>query len=154
MKQPARPEPTARVAEPDMKPIETKRPAAVPAATMPAGEFWAAFVEAVRRDRKLISAWLESGALIGIEGTFVNIGFPPDEAFAKDFLEQSHREFLEVTAASILGKKVTVRLQLREGIVAAQSAQPEVKRDPMEEFKNDPLIRKALEIFRAEVQPI
>jgi hypothetical protein len=25
-------------------------------------------------------------------------------------------------------------------------------KDPLEEFKNDPLIRKALEIFKAEIQ--
>ena len=157
MKQPAPPEPSAKVSEPAPLAAEAKRPPAAPAATMDSGEFWTAFVEAVRRDRKLISAWLESGALIGIEGASVNIGFAPGEAFAKDFLEQSHREFLEATAASILGKKVTVRMQLREGIVAvrpAKPAAPEEKRDPMEEFKDDPLIRKALEIFRAEVLPI
>jgi hypothetical protein len=30
---------------------------------------------------------------------------------------------------------------------------PEPPPDPMEEFKNDPIIRKALELFRAEIQP-
>ena len=48
-----------------------------------------------------------------------------------------------------------ITLELRDGIVATPIAQPppEAKLDPMEEFKRDPLIRKALEIFRAEVQP-
>ena len=149
------PEPVAKIAEPEPKAVEAKRPPATPVA-MPPGEFWEAFVEVVRRDRKLISAWLESGALLEIEGSFVNIGFPPDEAFAKDFLEQSHKEFLETTAASILGRKVTVRMQLREGVTASRPVKAEkveVKRDPLEEFKDDALIQKALEIFRAEVKP-
>ena len=156
-KAPAPPEPAAKVAEPEPKPVEAKRPPAAPVVAMASGEFWEAFVEAVRRDRKLISAWVESGTLLEIEGAFVNIGFPPDEAFAKDFLEQSHKEFLEATAASILGRKVTVRMQLREGIAASRPVKvekAEVKRDPMEEFKDDALIQKALEIFRAEVKPI
>ena len=50
---------------------------------------------------------------------------------------------------------MNVALKIRDGIVATPVAQPppEAKLDPMEEFTRDPLIRKALEIFRAEVQP-
>ena len=48
-----------------------------------------------------------------------------------------------------------VSLEIRDGIVVTQiaPAAAAVKLDPMEEFKRDPLIRRALEIFRAEVQP-
>lgn len=136
---------TAKVAEP---PPESPAPISNEA-------FWKALVESVRRDRKLISGWLEAGALIRIEGPSVQIGFPPDQAFSKDFLEQGHRDFLVNAASAILGRKVNLSLELRDGIVAKPLPQPppEPKLDPMEEFKRDPLIRKALEIFRAEVQP-
>ena len=138
---------TSKVAEPPPEPA--------PAAPVSNEAFWKTLVETVRRDRKLITAWLEAGALIRIEGAVVQIGFPPDQAFSKDFLEQGHRDFLASTASAILGRKVSVSLDLREGIVAKPlpPPPPEPKLDPMEEFKRDPLIRKALEIFRAEVQP-
>ena len=138
---------TSKVAEPPPEPA--------PAAPVSKEAFWQALVETVRRDRKLITAWLEAGALIRIEGPLVQIGFPPDQAFSKDFLEQGHRDFLVNAASAILGRKVNLSLEIRDGIVAKPLPQPppEPKLDPMEEFKRDPLIRKALEIFRAEVQP-
>jgi DNA polymerase-3 subunit gamma/tau len=171
---PVRPQaapPQARTAPPVVTPpVSEKRVVETPKVTEPPPEpsvaavaappvsdeaFWKALVESVRRDRKLISAWLEAGALIRIEGATVQIGFPPDQAFSKDFLEQGHREFLANAASAILGRKVNLSLEIRDGIVAKPLPQPppEPKLDPMEEFKRDPLIRKALEIFRAEVEP-
>ena len=145
---------TSRVAEPPPAPPAPPAPVA-PVVLVSNEAFWQALVEAVRRDRKLISAWLEAGALIRIEGPLVQIGFPPSQGFSKEFLEQGHRDFLASAASAILGRKVNVSLEIREGIVVTPVAPPPpvAKLDPMEEFKRDPLIRKALEIFRAEVQP-
>jgi hypothetical protein len=114
-------------------------------------EFWARFVDAIRRDRKLISAWAEAGALLSLDGSAVTIGFPPNQSFAKDFLEGGHLDFLTDKATEILGRKTKVRLETRDGLVVAPPPPPPVPRDPMEEYKDDPLIRKALEIFRAEI---
>ncbi len=142
---------SAKVAEPPPTPA----PAAPPVTAISDDAFWQALIDIVRRDRKLISAWVEAGAVTRIDGPSVQIGFPPEQAFSKDFLEQGHREFLASAASEILGRKVSVTLEVREGVVAKAVAKPppQVKADPMEEFKSDPLIRKALEIFRAEVQP-
>jgi DNA polymerase-3 subunit gamma/tau len=130
-------------------------PAPAPVAPISNDAFWQALVETVRRERPLISGSLESGAPTRIEGVVVRIGFPPEQEFAKELIERGHLAFLSATAAAILGRKVEVSLEVREGIVATPVAEPppEKKLDPMEEFKRDPLIRKALEIFRAEVQP-
>ena len=46
----------------------------------------------------------------------------------------------------------TVRTDL-PAASAAEEAKEEAPRDPVDEFKDDPLIRRALEIFRAEIQP-
>ncbi len=173
--------PTARVAEPESAPapiskprtVETPKvsepgpasvpkapaksetPAPAPAVKVSDGEFWKLLVETVRRDRPLISGWLEGGALIRIGDATAQIGFPPEQSFSKDFLEKDHGAFLASAAGAILGRKVNVSLAVREGITVTPVAQPPPapKLDPMEEFKRDPLIRKALEIFRAEVQP-
>ncbi|MEO6739857.1 MAG: DNA polymerase III subunit gamma/tau [Chthoniobacteraceae bacterium] len=158
---------TPKVAEPPTAPVPkaAERSGAAPVPKMPrAAEpiaveisddaFWLALVAAVRRDRKLISAWLETGALIRVDGASVQIGFPPDQSFSKDCIA-GHLDFLTSEANAILGRRVNVALEIREGIVITPIAQSpvETKLDPMEEFKRDPLIRKALEIFRAEVQP-
>jgi DNA polymerase-3 subunit gamma/tau len=137
---------TVKVAEPPPAPA---RPAISDA------DFWTALVGTVRRERPLISTSLESGAPTRIEGAVVRIGFATGNEFSKELLEQGHLGFLSATATAILGRKVEVSLEVREGIVATPVAQPppEVKADPMEVFKADPLIRKALELFRAEVQP-
>jgi DNA polymerase-3 subunit gamma/tau len=150
---PAQPQVSPK-ADPPAKATDTAKVAeSSPAAPVSNEGFWKALVESVRHDRKLISAWLEAGALLKIDGSTVQIGFSPEQSFAKDFLE-GHRDFLTQTAGAILDKKVRLVMELREGVVGAPlPAAVETKRDPMAEFKNDPLIQKALEIFRAEVQP-
>jgi DNA polymerase III subunit gamma/tau len=116
--------------------------------------FWQNFVAAVRQDRKLISAWLEAGAVVSLQPNEVHIGFPPDQSFAKDFLEGSHLSFLEDVASGILGSKAKVRMSVREGITATPVATtpPPPSKDPMAEFKDDALIRKALEEFRGRLE--
>jgi DNA polymerase-3 subunit gamma/tau len=143
--------------EPPTPPVTPAPPAAkieAPAAAVDAASFWPAFVDAVRQDRKLISAWLEAGALLDVQENEVQLGFPPDQSFAKDFLEGSHLSFLEEVASRLLGRKARVRLQVREGVTSAPVPveQPPPPRDPMEEFKDDALIRKALEEFRGRLE--
>ena len=127
-----------------------------PAVTAIATEdFWPGLITAVRRDRALISAWVEAGALVSIEATEVRIAFPTAQSFSRDFLEQSHKPFLESAASALLGRKVAVRLEVRDGVAPTKVAPPEpvIARDLMEEFKDDPLIRAALEIFKAQLEP-
>lgn len=142
---PARPAPKPAAVEPT--PIVRETPAPEP------GAFWVALVAAVRRDRKLIAAWVEAGVLLGIEGGVVQLGFPPGQEFARDLLEQGHLPFLSECASAILGQPVSVRLQVRDGVVASPVAVPAEAppEDPMEAFKADPLIRKAMDIFKAEI---
>ena len=66
------------------------------------------------------------------------------------------RTFLEEVLARLTGQPITVQLELRPGLVVTPvdlpEKAPQVATDPMEEFKNDPLIRHALDIFKAELQ--
>ena len=43
-------------------------------------------------------------------------------------------------------------LALLPVLLGAAAPEPEAPKDPMAEFKNDALIRKALELFRADIQ--
>jgi DNA polymerase-3 subunit gamma/tau len=114
---------------------------------------------AVRRDRPLISTWLEAGTLLEVAGRKVRLGFPPAQKMAMESLVRpNNRGFLEKLLTQLTGEPRELVCEAREGLVvqpvtlpapAPEPAPP----DPMEEFKNDPLIRKALEIFQAEIQP-
>ena len=133
----------------------TQAPAAQAAGgALDATTFWNAFVSTVREERKLISAWLEAGAVVGLTSSDVQIGFPPDQSFSKDFLEGSHLPFLEEIASRIIGSKVKIRMVVKDGVTAIPVANtpPPPPRDPMAEFKDDALIRKALEEFRGRLE--
>ena len=130
-----------------------------PAAPVDVNALWMDVLVAVRRERPLISTWLEAGTLLEVTGRTVRLGFPPAQNMAMEsLLRPNNRGFLEKLLTQLTGETRQLECEAREGLVvqpvnlpapAPEPAPP----DPMEEFKNDPLIRKALEIFQAEIQP-
>ncbi len=52
---------------------------------------------------------------------------------------------------------MTLKCEIRAGLVVEKipsaEKKPEASKDPMEAFKNDPLIQKALAEFKAEIIP-
>ena len=126
-----------------------------PAPALDPAALWPQFVTAVRRDRALIAPWLECGSLVEITSTTAVLAFPYEQVFAKDCLAKDHAALLSEILSSIAGQRLTLTFETRSGIVpAAVATEPEPpKRDPMDEFKDDPLIQKALEIFKAEIIP-
>ena len=76
----------------------------------------------------------------------------------ESLLRPNNRGFLEKLFAELTGETRVIECEIREGLVVEPPKPPAraplaANADPMEEFKNDPLIRKALEIFQAEIQP-
>jgi DNA polymerase-3 subunit gamma/tau len=121
---------------------------------------WPALVERVRRERSFISMWVESGVLEEIRGGTAVFAFGEEQSLAADYIvKDGHREFLEGVLFELTGLRLTVQTQLRESVQRRPVAQPPPAakappKDPMEEFKNDPLIRKALEIFKARLEAV
>ncbi|MDB6175827.1 MAG: dnaX [Chthoniobacteraceae bacterium] len=151
----ASPAPKVEPAVPKSDPVEPKPQAAVP--EMSIETLWKTLVTEVRRDRPLIAMWVEAGMLLDLGKDAATIGFPPDASLAQEYCEQAtNRKFLQDLASRLTGHPLKLRFVKREGLaiepVAALKTEP--ARDPLEEFKDDPLIRKALEIFRAEIQPV
>jgi len=152
--------PVKAAAAPEVAMVK-ETPDGEPAAAMTtdSGTLWRELLLAVRRERPLILTWLEAGALVEVPPGIVRLGFPAEQTMAMEsLLRPNNRGFLENLLTQITGEKRQVVCEVREGLVvepvnlpppAAEPAPP----DPMEEFKNDPLIRKALEIFQAEIQP-
>jgi DNA polymerase III subunit gamma/tau len=154
--QPAEPPTRAHVATfPEPTPVVSETPEPTPSAPVDAKALWTDILLAVRRDRPLISTWLEAGMLLEVTGKTVRLAFPPEQKMAMDsLLRPNNRTLLEKLFTQLTGEPRVLECETREGLLIQPVNLPApAPLDPMEEFKNDPLIRKALEIFQAEIQP-
>jgi DNA polymerase-3 subunit gamma/tau len=121
-------------------------------------DLWERLVKVVRQKRPLISMWLESGALLAVEGGTARLGFAPDQGLAKEYIQkENNRTFLEAVVGELVGGVVKLDCITREGVTLVPVAQeappaPEPPKDPMVEFQNDPLIQKALDLFQARLE--
>ena len=152
------PEPTPVVME---TPEPPPAPAPVAARSTPVdlSSLWVDALLAVRRDRPLITTWLEAGTLLEVVGKTIRLGFPPEGRMAMEsLLRPNNRAFLEKLFTQLSGEDRVVECEVREGLVVLPAELPPpppepAPPDPVAEFKNDPLIRKAMELFQAEIQP-
>ena len=143
-------------AAPEPAPIVSETPEpTVPRPAVDVNTLWTDVLLAVRRDRPLITTWLEAGTILELSGGTARLGFPPAQKMAMEsLLRQNNRTFIESLFTQLAGQPVSVECETREGLeIEPVNIPAPVPVDPMEEFKNDPLIRKALEIFQAEIQP-
>jgi DNA polymerase III subunit gamma/tau len=133
--------------EPNLEAIETK-----PEPSEPEESTWPKMLDTIRGRRPLIVSWLEAATPFFPErGTF-QLAFPKDQSIAVESLSRpNNRKILEEVAAEILGGTWQVAFELRDDLAPAR-VKPATPADPMELFKNDPKIQKALEIFKAEIQ--
>ena len=152
---PKPPEPTARVAEPPAEP-----PTAPTSQPAPEGlaEIWTQTLIAIREQRPLILSWVEHGTLVACAGGRATIAFPPEQALARDSVSRpSTLRFVADVLATVMGGEVEFSCLTQEGLVVTPPALPEKEPekviDPMENFRNDELIKAALEIFKGEIHP-
>jgi DNA polymerase-3 subunit gamma/tau len=120
-------------------------------------EVWRKTTEKVRATRKLISGWVDAGTALGIEGRFFLVGFPPDHKSAMESLSIPRtREFLEAIVKEISGQDWKIKFVLKEGLTVAAPVEPAAPKKPESQatFKDDPLIREALEIFKGEIKTV
>jgi hypothetical protein len=112
--------------------------------------------------------WLTKAIFAGANQDTVIVQISPSFAGElRSVVGEAGRKDAEAKLGKSLGKKLTLRLEVGEHLIeslpievepaavaAPQSPKPceEAARDPAEEFKNDPLIKKALEIFAGEIQ--
>jgi len=84
------------------------------------------------------------------------LAFPPTGSLARENCERSNnRAYLEDVLAELAGRPFTLKLVTREGLVIEKLAPTENKSapppDPNAAFRDDPLIKKALAEFNAEI---
>jgi DNA polymerase III subunit gamma/tau len=125
---------------------------------------WKKAVEQIRTRRPFIRGWVESAKALGTEGRFFLLGFPPEQKTAMESLMSSRtRDFLEALIKEISGQDLKMKFALKEGLpvapvaelpAAADELPARRKADSQAMFKDDPLIREALEIFKGEIKTV
>ncbi len=125
---------------------------------------WQKAVAQIRTTRPLIRVWVESAKPLGIEGRFFLLGFPPEQKMAMESLATPRtRDFLEGLIREISGQDLKIKSVLKEGLPVPALAEPLAvavdlpatkKGDSQAMFKDDPLIREALEIFKGEIKTV
>ena len=161
--------PTSNVQRPRSKPEDEAAAAAARVSesapdSLDLDALWQKTVEQIRARRPLIKGWIESAKVLGQEGRFLLLGFPPEEKAAMESIAMPrNRDFLQALLKEISGRDWEVKFRLQEGLMAepptseAPPAEEEALRKPKETaatFKDDPLIRAALEIFKGEIKPV
>jgi DNA polymerase-3 subunit gamma/tau len=125
---------------------------------------WKKAVEQIRTRRPLIRGWVESAKALGTEGRFFLLGFPPEQKTAMESVASPRtRDFLEALIREISGQDLKMKFTLKEGLPVATVAEPPATLgelpakktgDSQAMFKDDPLIREALEIFKGEIKTV
>jgi len=92
--------------------------------------------------------------VVGTEGRYFLLGFAPDQRSMMDILAtQTNRKFLETLLHEITGKDWTMKLSVKEELPSKQSSPSQTgKSSRADDFKDDPLIQEAIEMFKAEIK--
>jgi DNA polymerase-3 subunit gamma/tau len=114
---------------------------------------WPRILETIRARRPLIVSWLEPATPFYPERGTLKLLFPRDQSIAVESLSRpNNRKILEDVASEMLGGRWKLEFELRDQLPARTKYEPLQPAKPTEVFKNDPMIQKALEIFKAEIQ--
>jgi len=94
---------------------------------------------------------IDSLTVLGAEGRNFLLGYPPEQKSAIETLATtSNRRQLETLLKEVSGRDWTAKLSAKEGL-PSKSPHDYPSRQT-DEFKNDPLIQEALEMFKGEIK--
>ena len=90
---------------------------------------------------------------------FVVAYAPEQRSTVETLATASNQRQIEATLKEVTGREWTLKFAAKEGMVArhpkaSQSAGASVRRSEGGSFRDDPLIRDALEIFKGEIKPV
>jgi DNA polymerase-3 subunit gamma/tau len=89
--------------------------------------------------------------VLGIEGRNVKLGFASGDKAMMDILgTPANRKFVETLLHEITGKDWTLKLTVNEELASRTAVVPE--HSPSQDFKDEPLIQEAIELFNARVR--
>jgi DNA polymerase III subunit gamma/tau len=139
----------------ETKTDETNEQGLIPTATAPdLNQLWIEIVTEVRKNRPLIQQYFTAAVPLSLLHNELRLGFGSQHSMAMEtLLRPNNRKYIEQLLSERLGKPTSIRGETRDDlapIVFPDKTEPATNAD--DDFRKDPLIQKALEIFQAEIQ--
>ena len=120
------------------------------AATVDAEKIWQAVLAKIPAPKGFVRNSASAAYVLGVEGRYFKLGFAPNGKAAMDILgTQANRKFVETLLHEITGKDWTLKLTVNEELASKSTA---VAQDSPNDFKDEPLIQEAIELFNAKVR--
>jgi hypothetical protein len=164
-----KPAPVVVRTPPPVVPKAAPAPDPEPAAPVDAALCWERIASEFSKNSVIRFGWFREGVFDRLEGGRLIVRFPAalQEAGSSMFMEKGIKD-IEARLLQDLGQPTKIIFEFDEALQAAApqpepEPEPEAPKviepvveappvDPMEEFLNDPLIEKALEIFKGTLQ--
>ena len=117
-------------------------------------QLWIDIVAEVRKSRPLIQQYFTAAVPVSLLHNELRLGFGSQHGMAMETLMRpNNRKYIEQLITERLGKPTNIRGETRDDLAPIVFPEKtEAATNPETDFKNDPLIQKALEIFQAEIQ--
>ena len=121
------------------------------ATTVDSKKIWQAVLAKIPAQKAFVRNSASAAHVLGLEGRNFKLGFPPGDKAAMDILgTQANRKFVETLLHEITGNDWTLKLTVNEELVSKNTAVAEDSSS--DDFKNEPLIQEAIELFNARVR--
>src|SRR5437762_7091714 len=112
---------------------------------------WAHLTAKIPAPKAFLRNSAAAAHVLGIDGRNFQLGFAPDDKAMMDILgTQANRKFVETLLHEITGKDWSMKLIVKDGLASRHGTAREHSRS--EDFKDDPVIQEALEMFNAQIK--
>ena len=121
-------------------------------ASTDANELWQKITQKVPQ-KGFLRTLIESVTVLGAEGRSFTLGYPPDQKSAIETLASAaNKKQLESLLRESSGRDWTVKFVGKEGLTVKAPPAEREGESGAASFKDDPLIREALEIFKGQIK--
>ena len=124
--------------------VEEKAP------TVDVQKVWQGVVAKIPAQKAFVRNSASAAHVLGVEGRNFKLGFAPGDKAMMDILgTQANRKFVEQLVHEITGNDWTLKLTVNEELASRNTT---VAEDSPNDFKDEPLIQEAIELFNAKVR--
>jgi DNA polymerase III subunit gamma/tau len=121
------------------------------AATVDAEKIWQAVLAKIPAQKGFVRNSASAAHILGIDGRNFKLGFAARDKAAMDILgTQANRKFVETLLHELTGKDWVLKLTVNEELASKTAAVAEDSSS--HDFKDEPLIQEAIELFNARVR--
>ena len=119
-------------------------------ATVEPQKLWERVLAKIPAQKGFVRNSASAAHVLGIEGRNLKLGFAAVDKAMMDILgTQANRKFVETLLHEITGKDLSLKLTVNEELASRNAVVPE---HSPHDFKDDPLINEAIELFNAKIK--